>query len=60
MTTELDPVAVWLEKEIAPAIQESSTLLYEFSRLELRDIVQSHEMLLANSPADLAASAVSR
>jgi len=45
MTTELDPVTVWLEKEISPAIQESSTLLYEFSRLELRDIVQSHEML---------------
>ena len=45
MTTELDPVTVWLEKELSPAIQESSTLLYEFSRLELRDIVQSHEML---------------
>lgn len=45
MTMDLDPVTVWLEKEISPAIQESSTLLYEFSRLELRDIVQSHEML---------------
>ncbi|NBS88402.1 hypothetical protein EBS67_00055 [bacterium] len=45
MSTTIDPVADWIQKEIVPAIQESSTLLYEFSRLELRDIVQSHEML---------------
>jgi len=45
MNNETDPVLSWLEKDISPAIDEASTLLYEFSRLELRDISRTHEML---------------
>jgi hypothetical protein len=46
MTSEpTDPVDYWLSKEITPAVEEASLLLYEFSRLELRDVVSSHEML---------------
>lgn len=40
-----DPVKVWLDTEITPAIEQSSTYLYEFSRLDLRDIDSAREML---------------
>lgn len=40
-----DPVSEWIQKEINPAIEEASILLYEFSRLELRDITKSHEYI---------------
>lgn len=40
-----DPVSQWIQKDITPAIEEASILLYEFSRLELRDITKSHEYL---------------
>jgi len=43
--TQIDPVSDWLQKEIKPAVAEASLLLFEFSRLELRDVVSSHEML---------------
>jgi hypothetical protein len=45
MQSESDPVSSWLEKDITPAIEEASILLYEFSRLELRDVVKSHEYI---------------
>jgi len=45
ITETEDPVKVWLDTEITPAIEESSTFLYEFSRLDLRDIDASKEML---------------
>jgi hypothetical protein len=40
-----DPVKVWLEESINPAVSESSLYLYEFSRLDLRDIDNTREML---------------
>lgn len=45
MNPNSDPVSEWIQKEISPAIQEASLLLYEFSRLELRDITKSHEYI---------------
>lgn len=42
---EDDAVSVWLDQEIGPAVNEASLLLYEFSRLELRDIESSRKML---------------
>lgn len=45
MNSDTDPVSSWIQKEITPAIQEASILLYEFSRLELRDITKSHEYI---------------
>mgnify|MGYP003328535929 CR=1 FL=1 len=44
-TQKADPVELWMLKEIAPAISECSTYLYEFSRQDLRDIHSSKEML---------------
>jgi hypothetical protein len=43
--SETDPVVQWFQKEISPAISEASTLLYEFSRLDLRDVIQSHDFI---------------
>lgn len=40
-----DPVINWIQKEVVPATEEASVLLYEFSRLELRDITKSHEYI---------------
>lgn len=40
-----DPLASWMEREIAPAILESSSFLYEFSRKDLRDVESSKELL---------------
>ena len=40
-----DPITAWIEGDISPAVSEASTLLYEFSRLELRDIESSRKML---------------
>lgn len=45
MNTNTDPVSEWIQKEISPAISEASVLLYEFSRLELRDVTKSHEYI---------------
>lgn len=40
-----DPLTKWLQQEIAPAVEEASTLLYEYSRLEVRDIESSRVLL---------------
>lgn len=40
-----DPVKYWLDSEVTPSIEESSTFLYEFSRSDLRDIEVAREML---------------
>lgn len=45
MESTTDVVSDWIQKEINPAIEEASVLLYEFSRLELRDITKSHEFI---------------
>jgi len=41
----IDPVTRWLQQQIAPAVEEASTLLYEYSRLEVRDVESSRELL---------------
>lgn len=43
--TNEDPLISWMEREISPAILESSSFLYEFSRKDLRDIESSKELL---------------
>jgi hypothetical protein len=40
-----DAVKKWLQESINPAVEEASLYLYEFSRLDLRDIDSSREML---------------
>lgn len=45
MNNNDDPVTEWLRKEITPAVDEASLLLYEFGNLELRDIETTRQML---------------
>lgn len=45
MFSENDPVSIWLKKEITPAIEEASVLLYEFGSLDFKDLETTRVML---------------